>query len=433
MKEFGEIIEKASPNSRPEFEEFGELITDFSSPSFISEVGRHTLRTGSRIAESVLGLPSDVLQAGQLGARQLEKMAGKLREKIGLSPLKSGIKKPGLPGSDDLRELSTRIFGEKVLPQSETESFIDNIVADAAVLAIPIKGKIPFLRSLGTALAGNLASKGAEKAGIGEKGQAAAKMGAFFLSGLSGKGTVKKYWNEQYKLAEESIPSKARMDAKKLERDLDILAFNLKKGGIETPSQRFVEKPLKELKKIIHNGKIGVEDAVKAKQKINELRSGLFDEVKGRPGQKYARTKINDISHFLDESLDKYGKNNPKFYKHYKSANEAYGGYQQSKRVGDWISRAIPGGKMGKGSLILLEAIFKPTSLKKTLPAVAAFTGGELLTRMFKNPTLRRFYGNLMKDAINENKTGFLKNLKYIEREIEKTDPEVFGKNSQSS
>jgi len=73
-----------------------------------------------------------------------------------------------------------------------------------------------------------------------------------------------------------------------------------------------------------------------------------------------------------------------------------------------------------------LEAIFKPTALKATLPAVAAFKSGELLTRMFKNPTLRRFYGNLMKDAVSENKGGFIKNLRGMEKEINKSDPDIF-------
>jgi hypothetical protein len=83
---------------------------------------------------------------------------------------------------------------------------------------------------------------------------------------------------------------------------------------------------------------------------------------------------------------------------------------------------------LGKTGLIILEAIFQPASLKATLPAAAAFKGGEILTRMIKNSTLRRYYGNLMKDAIKENKAGFLKNIKNIEKEIEKNEPDLFDK-----
>lgn len=417
-----------------------DQITYESTPTPLSEIGRHVARTGSRITESLLGLPSDVLQTAQMGARGLEKVAGKVREKIGLKPLETKERPPGLPGSEELREISTKLFGEKVTAQSPTESFIDDIVSDAAVLAIPVKGKIPFrkggiplmrrsmpfIRSIGTAVAANLAAKGAEQFGFEEKGQTAAKIGTFFLAGLAGKGSVKKYWNHQYKLSEKAIPRGSKLDATKLDNKLDRLHSQLRKGGIETPSQKFVEKPIKDLQKIIHEGEMRVEDAVAAKKKINELRSGLFDEVKGKGAQKYARTKINDVANFLDESLEKYGKENPKFYEHYKNANQAYAGFHQSKRVGRWINRAIPFGKLGKGSILLLETIFKPATLKVTVPAITAFKGGELLTRMFKNPTLKRFYGNLMKDSVKENSAGFIKNLNAMEKELKKSDPDIF-------
>jgi len=394
--------------------------------SILSEVGRHAARTGSRIVEAAVGLPSDILQSVDVGAKALEKSAGKIREKIGLKPLISEERPKGLPGSQELKEFSQKIFGDIVTPQSKNESLIDDIVADATVLAIPVKGKIPFIRSIGTAIAGNVAGEGAKQLGLSEKWQTVAKLGAFFLSGLAGRGSVKKYWNNQYELADKAVPKGAKLEAFKLDRQLDKLGSELRKGGIETPSQRFVQKPLKDLQKTIRDGEMRVEDAIVAKKKINELRSGLFEEVKGKGGQKYARTKINEIAKNLDETIENYGKENPQFYKHYKAANEAYSGFQQSKKVGNWIKRAIPYGKLGHGSLFLLEAIFKPAILKGTLPALGALKTGELLARMFKNPTLRQYYGNLMKDAINENKAGFIKNIKGMEKEIEKKDPDLF-------
>ncbi len=384
--EFGRIVEKA-PEKAQDFPEFGRIVEPNEKPlnKALKETGRHVARTASRATESLIGLPGDILRTAGLGVGALEKGASKIREKIGLNPLESTINKPGIPGSQELKEISSNLFGEIVKPQSATESFIDDIVSDASVLAIPVKGKIPFMRAIGNSIAGNLASKGAEKLGAGETGQTAAKLGTFFLSSLTGKGNVKKFWNQQYGLAEKAVPEGATLDAFKLDRKLDKLSSELKKGAIETPSQKFVEKPLNELKRAIFEGELKVEDAVAAKKKINELRSGLFDEVKGAGGQKYARTKINDIANFLDESLEAYGKENPQFYNHYKAANEAYAGFHQSKKVGNWIKKAIPFGKLGKPAIILLEGLFKPGMLKATIPALAAFKGGELLTRMFKN------------------------------------------------
>ena len=421
---YGEIVEEeedaeSSQGTKqpPKFVEYGEVVEE--TPSLKEEVRRHTTRTGSRIVESLAGLPGEAKGMGL-------SLAKKGLENFGAPRAAKALKGFEGPTSESLRDLSTKIFGEKVTPHNEKEKLIDDIVSDAAVLAIPIKGKIPFARSIGTAIAGNVSEKVAKELGIGEKGQAAAKIGTFFLAGLSGKGGVKKYWKQQYKLADEAVPKRALMDSNKIDRQLDVLSRKLRKGGVETPSQKFVEKPIKDLQKLTRGGEMRVEDAVEAKKKINELRSSLFDEVKGRSGQKGARTRLNDIAAFLDEGLAKYGKENPTFMEHYKNANEAYAGFHQSKKVGNWISSAIPGGKKGKASLLLAEVLFKPASLKATLPGFAAFKGGELLTRMFKNPTLRKFYGNLMKDAIDENKAGFLRNLTQLQKGLQKTDPELF-------
>lgn len=392
----------------------------------IPEVGRHVARTGSRIVESLAGLPGDILRTAELGARGVEKTGEKIREKIGLSPLKKEpIKSKTLPGSENIKEFSTKLFGETVLPQSKTEAFIDDIVSDAAVLAVPFKGKIPFVKSIGTAIAANTASKGAEKLGAREGGQAAAKIGTFFLSGLTGKGNVKKFWKNQYKLADEAVPVGEELRAFKLERNLDNLEDTLLQG-LDTPSQQAVLKPLRQLRSKIKDGILSVKEAIASKISLNELRESLFEEVKGRTGRKGARNKLNDISHFLDNALEEYGKQNPKFYKHYNAAQEAYSGFQQSKKVANWISRVIPFGKMGKTSLLLAEALFKPATLPATGAAYVAFKSGELLTRMFKNPTLRKYYGNLVKSSINENKSGFLKNLHKMEQEIKKNDPDIF-------
>lgn len=395
-------------------------------PSLKSEIGRHLARTTSRAAEAVGGLPGDLGRLLQAATRPVERGAAKIREKAGLKPLEDSERKPGLPGSEELREFSEKVFGDVVKPRSNKEAFIDEVIADTALLALPVKGKIPFVRSLGTSIAGNLAQEGVKELGVGEGGQAAAKVGTFFLGSILGKGSVKKFWNEKYKEAEKAIPSEALMDSNRLHRKLNNLQASLKKGGIKTPSQSFVEKPLKELKKLTGSGEMRVEDAVAAKKKINELRSSLFDEVKGRGGQKYARTRINDIANSLDDALEKYGKKNKSFYTPYKEANEAFAGYQQSKKLANWINRAIPFGKLGKNAIFIAEILMKPASLKVVAPALGAMKGGEIAFRMLANPTLRKYYRNILKDGISQNKAPFIKNLRKMEEELKKEDPDIF-------
>lgn len=393
---------------------------DYISPK--QEIQRHVSRSFARAGETLMGLPGDILT---LPKKLISSGVSRISE-IPEEKISRKFKGFGPPSSQEIRKITENVFGDIITPQNEKEKLSDDIISDAVALAVPIKGKIPFLRSIGTSILGNLAEKGVEKLGFDEKGQAAAKIGSFFLAGLTGKGNVKKYWNKQYDLAEKNIQKNSILDANKLQRGLDKLEMELKKGGIETPSQKFVQKPLQELRKSIDYGELKVEDAIAAKKKINELRASLFDEVKGEAARKGARTKINKIASLLDESLEKYGKENPKFFEHWKNANEAYAGFQQSRRVGKWVSRILPFSKLGKGSLLIAEALFKPASLPYTVAGYGAFKGAELATRMFKNPTLRRYYANLMKNAVNENKTGVLRSLSQMEKELKKTDPNIF-------
>ncbi len=407
----------------PKRDAFDEISFE-PSPTFKEELGRHTARTASRIGETLAGLPGDIGRLLQAGAGAAETQAAKVREKIGLKPLKEIRAPPGLPGSQELKDLSSKIFGEKVLPKTKTEAFIDNIVSDAAALAIPLKGKIPFIRSIGTAIAGNLTQKGAERLGLGEKGQTAAKLGAFFLSGLTGKGNVKKYWKEQYKLSEEAVPKNTKVETFKLERKLDNLSRKLEKG-ITTPSKSFVSAPLNNIRKKIKKGTVKIDELIQFKTDINELRGKLYKDLTGKQSINYAQGKINDLSALLDSELAAYGKENPAFLEHYKNANEAYAGFNQSKRVGRWINRQLKG--IGKPALLLIEGMF-PKLVPASAAAFVGLKGGEMITRVMRNPTLRRFYGNLVKDAVKENTGGFVKNLRALEKEIKKSDPDIFDK-----
>lgn len=403
---------------------FDEKEIEFSSS--LKEGGRHLLRSASRATESILGLPADVLKTAQLGAKGLEKGASKIREKIGLSPLESKEKPAGFPGSSELREISQKIFGEIVTPLSKKESFIDEVISDAAALAIPVKGRVPFIRSIGTSLVGNIGQEGAKQLGFGEKGQVAAKIGAFFLSGLAGKGNVKKYWKEQYKLAKESIPEGTQTSTRILDKNLRNFEQNVLQKGGPTPAKKKIKEFYEELKKKSLSGEMDVDELVQFKHDLNQNRASLYDKELSSTDRRVAKKYYDEIAQAIESQIEQYGKKDPSFLKHWESAQEAYSGFYQSKKVGNWIARHIPFGKLGKTSLLLLEGLFRPSTLPYTAGAYSAFKSGELLTRMFKNKTLRKYYANLMKDSINENKSGFLRNLKSMEKEMEENNPDIF-------
>lgn len=418
-----DIFDRITIDDSPRGDVFDEIqISESALP--VQEITRHLGRTASRIGESVLGLPGDVLRTGQLAARGLEKGAGRIRRTLGMAERETGLRQPGIPGSEELKNLSQKIFGEAVTPQTAGESFVDDIVSDASVLALPIKGKIPFIRAIGTAVAGNVGEEAAKRLGAGQKGQAAAKLGSFFLAGLMGRGNVKKYWNQQYRLAEEALPADAKIDSFLLDSRLRKIERELERG-ISTPSKNFVKRPLEQIRKKAIRGEVGIDELIEMKKDINELRGSLYKDLTGKQSIRYAQGKINEVANLLDSEIQRYGKGNPKFLSHYKNANDAYAGFNQSRRVGNWIGKQIK--TIGKGPILILEGLFR-----KLIPASGVgFVGlkaGELMTRITRNPTLRRFYSNMMKDALKENSAGFLRNLKSLEKKLKEEEPDIFSR-----
>ncbi|MFP3859220.1 MAG: hypothetical protein ACLFUW_00210 [Bacteroidales bacterium] len=433
---YGTLVEENEIDEKKNFPVFGTPIDE--SATFETQVGpipreggrkgileeassdpRHIIRSLSRAGESIVGLPGDLASMVQgLGIKGLEKVSGK-----DLSKVKKATDVFLPPTSKEIYDLSYKIFGEKINPQNEKEKFADDVISDLAVLALPVKGKIPFARSIGTALAGNITKETAKALGVGETGQELTKLGTFFLSGLIGRGGVKKYWNENYKKANEAIPDGAKVSSFGMERKIDKVERTLKKG-IETPSKKFVLSPLKEIRSKIKTGEVKVDELVQMKKDLNEIRGKLYSELPGKQSIKYAQGKINDVAEIIDSTLENYGKTNPSFLKPYKNANEAYAGFQQSRKVGNWMKRNLPFKNMSKGSFLILEAIFKPAALGATVPAYGVLKSGELLARIGKNPSLRNHYLNIIKAAANENKGGLLRHLSKLEKGLEKDYPE---------
>lgn len=145
--------------------------------SFAEGDDRQILRSLSRAGETIAGLPGDLNTLGK-------SVADFLLNKLGL-PTPQQEPKVNLPTSSDLTSFMNKATGGYLEPQTEAERFADEVVSDAATLAIPFGGgKIKALQSVATSIGANLAKKGVEKLGGGAKTQEAAKLGGFIAGGL---------------------------------------------------------------------------------------------------------------------------------------------------------------------------------------------------------------------------------------------------------
>lgn len=392
-------------------------------PTKFEEAKRHVARTGSRIAETLAGLPGDIIQApAKLTKYGIEKFTGKQHPELdeALKSARSMMLGGSLPTSSELREKAKELSEGYLEPKTKNEELSDSIISDFASLAIPVKGKIPFLRSLGIALGSNLASEGAELLGAGEGAKIATKLGTTFLMTAFNPKGASKFGDTLYSEAKEMIPKGASINAQNLSKEIGMLETQLAKGG-SAPYKSGAQTKLKEIRGKIKNGRIPVEELTEFKIDLNKARSGLYaDQSLDKGGKALAKRNLDSASKVVDNALKEYGHANPEWAKKYRAANEVYGTIAQSKKAGNAIARVVKANPHSSGALLAGELFFAPKTLPAAAGAIGAWKAGELMVRISKSSTLRKYYMGVVEGALKEDSALILKNLNKLDAGLKK-------------
>ena len=391
---------------------------------------RTTARSGSRVAETLLGLPGDIREfAGFLG----ESIGSGLRSLTGLKPKteeelaanKELLRKFSyldplayLPTSEQLKEISESVTGGYTAPQSRAEEVSDNIVSDFAALAMPVKGKIPFARSIGTSLFANLGSEGVRQLGGGEKGAAATKLGLMTVAGLVGRNTAKKHVDNLYKTADSLIPEGAVVSTKGIEPVRSQLQKELMKGSM-TNDKLAATQLLKDLNSKIKNGKIPVDELVQFRRDANNI----LRTENLTPAAKYNVRKFADIIH---KGTADYGAMNPEFAKAYRDANIGFKGLAESNKIANAISRRVNINKLSPQTISLIGHGAIGVAAGSGFGAIPAIGGaataalGVRTLNRLRNPVLRKHYESLLKAAAKDNAAGIVRSTNLLDKAIKK-------------
>jgi hypothetical protein len=402
--------------------------------SRLANAGRQLGRTGARVAETVLGAPRALGEFGEMLVP--EKLLKKGAEKIGLKePVEKGIEFAKehapyklFPKSEQIRDINKQLFGKKIEPKNEWEAKADELVSDFAALSIPLPGsQFKLLKPALLALGGNLAKEGIAQVGGTEKQQTYAKLGTILAGSMINPQAAKKLSSSLYEKARNARPLDAKINASKLYDASEKFEKQLLKGDPNAGSKKKSLDLIKDIQKKIKNDEIDIEELEQFKRDINEARSGLYENFKtDKVGRKSAKRNLDEVSKFIDNSLREYGKINPQWESFYRPANEVHGAIAQSHKarnfIGYWSKKLgmhylLPligfghGGVAGLGSTLGVGAI-----------GGAGLLGAELGAQLFKSPTLRKHYTNLINSALKEDAIAVKENLKKINKEVKKED-----------
>lgn len=376
------------------------------------EIERNVARGTSRILETTLGLPGDLYSfaKGLFGADT----------------------ETYFPTSEKLKKFSEEKSLGYTKAKSEGEEKSDEILQDIASFMIPGAGKYNLVRNIGIPVVANLAKEGVKYSGKEKMGDAA-KIGTMVvldLMNLRGGG-AKKFAGNLFNESEKLIPEGASLKSNNLQKGLSSLHKSLESGG-SAPSTEKALKKVNEIQSKMKNGEIEVKELIDFRKNINEIKSELggYEVQLPKSIKKKAIANLDHVKSEVIKALDEYGATqNTKFLKLNKSANEAYAAYESSDKMSKFIKQVT--GKTIKNNslkaLLGLGGIYAfPSIAAKTAGAAIPLTGAyetyKILHQVSKSPTLRKFYGNILKGAASGNASQVLKNSKAFEKEIEDED-----------
>jgi hypothetical protein len=357
--------------------------------SGLYETGRHATRIGSRIAETIGGIPGDLSALIQSGViTGLQKLTGHE-----LSPeAHEEIKKQRLPTSAELKEFSQEKSGGFTAPENELERFGDELTETVTSLLGPMK----FRKALGVATGASLAKEGVKVLGLGEGSQESAKLGTMLLlTAMNPKGALN-YASQQYQRANQ-LAKGASIQATNFRGHLENLRRDLQKG-VTTTSKNAVLKPIEDILDKVKQNKILVEDLTAAKRDLNTIMKD--PELLTRE-----KKLLKVVGKEIDDAIKPYERINPAFSKSYRPANEIYGAVMQGTKAYDFIRKNL-GGKSILGAVLGEVALGHPEMIAPTLGTLGAVAGaaktGDFFVRLAKSPELQKYYTKALAAAAAE-------------------------------
>jgi hypothetical protein len=355
----------------------------------IYEIGRHAARIGSRIAETIGGIPGDVsslIQSGVLSG--LEKLSGhEVSEES-----KEQLKKQRLPTSGELKKFSQEKTKGYTKPQNEAERFGDELAETAASLLGPMK----FRKVLGVALGASAAKEGVKLLGLGDTSQEAAKLGTMvMLTAMNPKGAMK-YASSQYEKAN-ALSKGASIPVTNFRGNLENLKKDLQKG-VTTSSKNAVLKPIDDLLAKVTNNNMLVEDLTAAKRDLNSI-------MKDPELLQREKKLLKVVGKEIDNAIKPYEQINPAFKKAYRPANEIYGAVMQGTKAFDFIRKSL-GGKSILASVIAETALGHPEYIPYTFAGMAsvgaAAKTSDFFVRLAKSKELQKYYSKAIAAAASK-------------------------------
>ncbi len=387
--------------------------------SNLKTAARLGVQTISKPVQEIVSIPGNLMRfIADYGTTAAEKISGR-----DLSGFRKGLEDTApfkvLPSSEQSGKTISKLTGGLSEPQSAAEQTYGDVLGLGTLLVTGAQNPAKWqtlaketARAIGVVGAG----KAAESLGAGETGKAATELGTLAISSLYRPGAIQEYLGKQFQSLRQSPVAKRIVPTTDLESSLKQLNQQWSRGGT-TPASRAASGKLKELEGIASKGNAEVDELLESYRKVNaEIQDrNLFDSL-DKGGKIQLRKHFDELKNAIGKNIEQ---TTPKdFYDNWRSINQGYSTFAQSRRISDWIAKnkstiakaALPS---AIADIYLSIGAIGPVAAG----AAAGMTAkalGETMYRISNSPQLRKYYMESLKHITQENGPAAIKSMKKL-------------------
>lgn len=396
-------------------DDIDEVVKPSKSEGILGSASRNLARLGSRAVEQVIGLPGSIESLGRGALNLIDKGMGR-EPSVSSETL--------LPTPQNVRDVVKSETEGRLEPQGPYENFGDEVVSDIIPLLL---GGVGAARSLGTAGLGNLAKVATQYVGGSERSGDLVKAGTMLALPFMGIPKAKEVAQGLYTTAESLLPQGASTSASQLSPSLSKINKALLTGLAEAPGKKELSSIVGQLQDKIVKGKIGVADLVQSKKDLGAI-INAYPEIKGVKGL------LPQLQEGIKNTIKGYGSQNKEYVSALTKADEVYHAINTGIKASDFFKKSMSVDmiqKLNPTTIGMLGAAFGaglqaykfagPKGAAAALALSGLYNAGN---KLFKSPTLRDIYLDVLKSAVKENAASLIKNVTRFDKAVSREEPE---------
>lgn len=340
-----------------------------------------------------------------------------------------------LPTSSELKKVSEEATKGYTAPKTKGEKEVDELIEDITSTFNPMTRFVPgtrFQRAANHVLipaAANVAEKIVKDLGFSEDTAKKVKAAIWFPLSLANNINGSRYASELMNRGRNGFNPNLTVNVPAYQNQLNAVSRNMLRGD---PRSALAQQQIAGIEHDIANGQNGMRDLMTRYDAINAAKRdrGLF--ALNRGDRAAAIRNINQVRDVVRNQIETLGAANPQALADWQNGVQAWATIHRSNA----ITNTIQGWARGPYAKILTgpaAALFGAGGYgAATHPLIAGSTAalatggyksGQILYRMWNDPTLQNYYWNAINGAMEHNFPVFLSNYEKLNKKLEKSEP----------